>query len=256
MAEFEDKPVVRWSEDASPADWIVDRLHRSPQDAPSDVGSFVPDGFSAYVRILHCAWRGEPWTGEKIRWAELARGVGVALSPRTRFEDLQRGEAMQDVEAPLEGTLPCDELQALVEVLGAFTGTPRACWFGILEGYGWMQGPPAIADLVAHEGGRAHEVDNPPNTPPPHRGRAAPVRLPDRSLFLYEGPIEAAAAFCRPPTWQSPNLWWPDDLAWCVASEVDFRSTYLGGGHQLIDRVLRDPRLEALPIGASEQVTD
>src|SRR4051794_23828781 len=250
MDEFEGKPV-RWSEDAGAADWIVGRLHRTPADAPSDVGAFLPEGFSAYARILHTAWRGEPWGGEKIRWAEFARRGGVALSPRTRFEELQSGEAMQDIEAPLEGTLPCDELSALVDILGASTSTPGACWFGIWEGYGWMRGPPAIVELVAHEAGRAPDVDNPPNAAPPGRGRPARVRLPDRSLFLHEGPIEAAAAFCRPPTWQSPNLWWPDDRAWCVASEVDFRSTYLGGADELIARVRRDPRLEALPVRPS-----
>ena len=55
------------------------------------------------------------------------------------------------------------------------------------------------------------------------------VQIPGRQLALYSGPIEAAITFCEWPTLQSPNLWWPHDRAWCVASEIDVRSTYVGG---------------------------
>jgi hypothetical protein len=52
----------------------------------------------------------------------------------------------------------------------------------------------------------------------------------------------------RFPAEQSPSLWWPDDRAWCVASEIDFCSTYVGGSPALIERVLGDDRLEAIPV--------
>jgi hypothetical protein len=45
----------------------------------------------------------------------------------------------------------------------------------------------------------------------------------------------------------SPNLWWPDDRAWCVATEIDLAWTYLGGSTALISDVLSKPRLEAQP---------
>jgi hypothetical protein len=73
---------------------------------------------------------------------------------------------------------------------------------------------------------------------------------------LYRGAIGDAAAFSRPPAMQSPNLWWPDDRAWCVASEIDFRSTYVGGSRALIDRVFDDERFEALPARLTDRVTD
>jgi hypothetical protein len=43
-----------------------------------------------------------------------------------------------------------------------------------------------------------------------------------------------------------PNLWWPDDHAWCVASEIDFPYTYVGGSQELIDAILEDPAIESL----------
>jgi hypothetical protein len=37
---------------------------------------------------------------------------------------------------------------------------------------------------------------------------------------------------------QGPNLWWPVDRAWCVASEIDLPWTFVGGSTKLIDAVI------------------
>lgn len=45
------------------------------------------------------------------------------------------------------------------------------------------------------------------------------------------------------PTWfnvQSPSLTWPDDHAWCAATEVDFGSTPIAGNAETITAVLVD----------------
>jgi len=46
---------------------------------------------------------------------------------------------------------------------------------------------------------------------------------------------------------QCPNLWWPADRAWCVASEIDLLWTYVGGPCGLTSAILADERIEALP---------
>lgn len=43
-----------------------------------------------------------------------------------------------------------------------------------------------------------------------------------------------------------PSLWWPPDRDWFVATEIDFRWTYVGGSRECIDRILADIRPEAL----------
>ena len=52
-----------------------------------------------------------------------------------------------------------------------------------------------------------------------------------------------------------PNLWWPDDHAWCVASEIDLAYTYVGGSRKLIEQVLELPALESLPCEITDRVT-
>jgi hypothetical protein len=50
--------------------------------------------------------------------------------------------------------------------------------------------------------------------------------------------------FC---TWDGWGSWWPDDRAWCVATEIDLGWTYVGGSAALISDVVANPRLEAQP---------
>lgn len=204
---------MEWSNDVQAADWIVEPLLPFGSEA---VGGFLPDVFEAYARVLH------PWGAgqdlRKLRWADLALEAGVVLGPVTQREELESCAARHGAQPPRTGTLEPGELEALVDVLARFTATPESCWFGVWEGY---------AGTV----------------PPGPR-----VEIPGRSLGLYAGPIEAAAALAEFPTCQSPNLWWPEDRTWCVASEIDFCSTYLGGSPALVERLLGDERLEAIPV--------
>jgi hypothetical protein len=70
--------------------------------------------------------------------------------------------------------------------------------------------------------------------PEPEPTRPAPVEwqldltgpmfsLPGRDYYLFEGEVES---WFDP---QSPHFCWPADHAWCVATEVDFDSTFIGG---------------------------
>jgi len=54
--------------------------------------------------------------------------------------------------------------------------------------------------------------------------------------------------------WQSPNLCWPDDRAWCVATEIDLPETYVAGSEDCIERIQADDQLEAMRMGADARV--
>lgn len=55
---------------------------------------------------------------------------------------------------------------------------------------------------------------------------------------------------------QSPNIFWPTDRAWCVASEIDFDSTLVGGSQALIEDLVNSSRLEALMIQPGDALHD
>lgn len=90
------------------------------------------------------------------------------------------------------------------------------------------------------------------------------LKLPDREYLLFQTDIRAltdpnwvlgAPWRDRPmeehgfdPSAQAPNLLWPADQAWVVASEIDYDSTIVAGSAELIQAICADAALEALPI--------
>jgi hypothetical protein len=135
----------------------------------------------------------------------------------------------QPYVAPRWGTLEQDECARLAEVLVAFTSSSERCWFCLWEGYGWP-------DL-------------------PHPGQGAPrAKFPYRDCLLFAGPVRAATSFRSPPWFQSPTFWWPDDRAWCVASEIDGYNSYVAASARCIDALSVESALELLVVTPEQQI--
>jgi hypothetical protein len=199
--------------------------------------SLVPAGFDAYVRIFHPAYRrdGSDWT--PVRWAEIAAAngrqahAGMQLNALTgNYRFLHEAQPGVFDRPPSQGVLPPELAGPLAAVLALHTTTPDQCSFAVWNGFG--------AALRADV-------------------RSAPTfRVPFREYHLLAGPSEAAVENVdEPPARQSPNLWWPDDRAWCVATEIDLNTSYVGCGDACRDDILARPELEAFPIDSASGVT-
>ena len=215
-------------ETAPAAQWLASRL-RPPDDAV--VASWVPSGFEAYARILHPVE--ERGNDAPVRWRDVARWAGVAIDARTSWPDVALPQFTPDAEipwsgqGPREGSLSRADTLALVRVQARQPTNP--CFFGVWEGYG--------GDLA---------VRGPDASALPQRVRDFPIlELPWRRYELFEGPLSGATCFVE-PRFQSPNIWWPTDDSWCVASEIDLPWTYVGGSRQLIDDILANDQLEVM----------
>jgi hypothetical protein len=55
---------------------------------------------------------------------------------------------------------------------------------------------------------------------------------------------------------RSPNLWWPDDRAWVVGTDIDGDDTLVAGSHDAIDAVLAHPHLDTTRVTADDQLTE
>jgi hypothetical protein len=202
--------------DVSPAEWIGERLHPWSQDT----GSIIPEGFAAYARIFHPA-------GPRYdqRWADIAQRNGRIVHPEMQLHRIStpvgRSERPQGHDfGDGFNPGPVREIdQVLVDILRKETTTPDVCWFCVWEGGGGLD----------------------------DQGVAARVRLPNRDYLLARGRIDKAAASLATGATGLPNIWWPDDRAWIVVSEIDFAWSYVGGSKELVNEVLSDDRLEALP---------
>lgn len=150
---------------------------------------------------------------------------------------------------PLTGVLPEPRARALVDLLSRHTTTPDACWFCLWDGYGYLH-PGGFAWMTATASKRPPRVPRVTLRWPRKPRRAYPerkrVQLPNRDYLLFTGKVTQAAG------WQDgPNLWWPDDQAWIVASEIDLTSTFVAGGAALIQDILAGAE-----IGASAATPD
>jgi len=255
---------LEYVNDLTPAQWIAERLHPFAQDA----GAVIPPGFEAYARIFHPAMRQAGQVAVPVTWREIADAKGRVYHPEMQFGALvtrvgtPAGLYARQPQPglfdgwPRTGTLPLELARALVGVLGDHTTTGDRCWFAAWEGYGdFRDGSAALATL-----GGAH-VDA-LTTLPPGTYREKPwdhptFKLPQRGYYLARGPLAAALETVYGVTWDylSASIWWPDDRAWCVATEVDFDWTYVGGSAKCIAAILSHPDLEALPARLSDGVT-
>jgi len=52
-----------------------------------------------------------------------------------------------------------------------------------------------------------------------------------------------------------PSLWWPEDRAWVVASEVDSDATYIAGSRALLHDLLRTDGFAVTEVGPNDQIT-
>jgi hypothetical protein len=85
------------------------------------------------------------------------------------------------------------------------------------------------------------------------------VRLPHRGYLLFAGPLAAAPRLGWTHPYgsffpQSPNLFWPQDHTWCVASEIDLFCTLVAGSDALAEALVSDPRLEAWRVQPADPI--
>jgi hypothetical protein len=209
------------AQDASAAQWLEQRLLRpwSNADGGNPVGAIVPTGFEAYARIFHA-----PGGDTRVRWSDVAAQTGRVVHPLMEWHRIIAAAPDGDHRAwdpskgaPLEGEPSRAQLRALANVLRVFTDSER-CWFCSWAGFGGTT------------------------------ETGAQVSLSDREYFLSAGSIDEVTSFAN-----APNIWWPDDRAWCVASEIDLLATYVGATGACAQAVLRTKELEALPVAVGDR---
>jgi hypothetical protein len=240
---MEEPTGPNWSEAVEEADWIAKRLRPFGDLVVTKV---VPQGFEAYARVLHPAEAPRRGHGRLVRWREVADWSGLPLGPDSQFHSIAlpptrpAADAPWRSQGPRSGSLFPADAEALARILRTWTSTPDQCWFCLWEGYGWenivLATPPGQPSVRLPD-------------PIPASARQGPrVQLPNRDYLLYSGPVEAVLATVPlADSDQTPNLWWPADRAWCVASEIDLRCTYVGGSAEMIEAVLVSDVIEALP---------
>jgi hypothetical protein len=205
----------------------------------------VPKGFEAYARVFHPAMDS---AGNSVTWAEVAKICGTTPHPEMQWHailGLDDADELRASYAPGDGSgvkwagsdppiggMDIETLDALCEVLASHTADPAQCLFGLCTIHGWVDSRPTIPSppLLELPMGRSHIV------------LTGPLSAVDQIGWDWDAHLRH-----REP----PDLIWPADHSWFVASEVDFDSTLIGGSATLIDAIVKAPALEAMPVEES-----
>ena len=148
----------------------------------------------------------------------------------------------------LVGELPEAETRHLAELLATHTETPRDCHFGVWDGYGDLHQAPSLL--------RRGTIRQPPPGPgllPDYVAEAGSVGPKQRRYFLLNGALADIDEAREMLNVRTPNLWWPADKKWFVATEIDFCWTLVGGSKALVDALVASKDLEALQSGYEHQ---
>jgi hypothetical protein len=205
---------------------------------PGTVAALLPGTFAAFARVFHPAVRYAGDDDVEVSWAEVAAFNGTTAHPLMQWHtitgswDAQPSEHQSELwdDGPAEGHLPVAVAARLAGVLARHTTLPSDCIFGRWDGFGYDLPDPDVPPRLLLRGN--HDV------------------------VLVRGAVTDAVRNLAPePHEQSANLWWPADQAWCVATDLDLTSTYVGGTAACIDDLLRTPGLEALPVRPEDPVS-
>ena len=217
-------------DDVSRGVWISSARRRG---RPGTVSALVPAVFEACARILHPAIRYDGDDDVEVPWSDVATHNGTTAHPHMQWVDVTRGpvESQPPVwdDGPSEGHLPAPVAARLGAVLSRHTATPDACLLARWDGFGYDLPDPEVPPRLLLRGGK--------------------------DVVLLRGSVADAVRNLAPePHEQSANLWWPADQAWCVVTDIDLTSTYVGGSAACIADLLATPGLEALPAAPDDPV--
>ena len=213
-------PLLEHLDDLQPTDWLRDLAIFG-----REVASFLPGNFAAYARVYHPFELDEGGGPESFStWRDLPQFTDVDIGDIDEIGDVSNGVGGARTSV---GTIPLSIIQVLSEHLGPATTSPEKCFFAVWQGFGGLALPEESVPRL---------------------------ELPDRGYHVFTGPLTAAQtsfdAYTFGRNQHYANLWWPADRAWCVATEIDFAWTYVGGSRECIDAVLADPHLESMETSA------
>ncbi len=225
--------MINPSNNLSAAEWLVDSLLPFERHV---AGSVVPPGYAAYARILHPARSRTRY----VRWAEIAKWSGRVYHPGMQFESIATPAAGSTVSPQPwnghvpHGGMPSSQASALAAVLRHFTRTPDTVWYLVWEGYGFLD--PSCAARLPRPG--------------------APPGRPVRSYLLYRGCLDDAADLgIAVHHHVVADYWFPEDRAWCVATDVDLFWAYVGGSRPCVEAVRGSAELECVPTEIGQGLT-
>ncbi|NUS44371.1 MAG: hypothetical protein HOQ24_11865 [Mycobacteriaceae bacterium] len=282
---------MKFTTDVERGGWL---LARAGGDGVGDVAGAGFDAYARILHPVEAVRRHaavtDEWGCPEIvaesmwPWAEVAARNGRVMHPLVQWRNLTDGEneeAMSfddgwQVGQSVEGWFDPTLLAALTAHLRTSTRTPEQVTAGVWNGFGDLNASAGAVFVASTDGdpqdlerARARMEAEAAAAVAPEVARATTMgpflRWPGRDFMLFDTSLSELADPAWVHTaglgWQTdfpgvtPQLLWPADHTWVVASEIDFDSTIVAGSRTLIDAVVADDRFEAFRIAEDSDLS-
>jgi hypothetical protein len=246
---------VQLAESLGPAEWLRDELRWDVLDMPRRVRDVLPPTFDEYIRVLHPVVDISGGTARHLRWSDVALSHrGEAIGAETSFLELSHStpsEAFHPLAPQPLDSLPPHLHSHLTEVLSDAINRQEDCWLLYWDGYGWYGGDVrhgwSSEDDAATIARRRDEAERRAHEEQTQLERIPRVILARHEYFLFRGSIPGVQGLVE-VLHQSPNVWWPANHGWCIATPVHSFSTYISASKELADAILRRNELEIVRV--------
>lgn len=284
---------VRIIEDVSRGEWLAARAGRWATVGGVAATGFDayarilhPIGARREDLNVTLEWGQHPVVEEtEWAWATIASRTGRTMHPLVQSRYLTNNETLVDfpdgwrLEQSREGWLDPRLLAALTTHLS--TTSPDDIVIAIWNGWGLPDQIQAYTSVVTASSDPDDTESEPWQEEFETRQREAIAAVsgdfrkaveggphfeyPGREFVLLQSSLDDLAN----PAWgieggigwttdspePSPQLVWPQDRAWVVASEIDWDSTIVAGNREVIDAILSDPSFEAFEVDEDDHLT-
>ena len=232
-------------------------------------------------------WGQHPTVEEALwPWSAVAARNGRVMHPLVQWRRLTDDESLMDfadgwvLAQSREGWLDPRLFAALTTHLAVATTTPDDVVIGIWNGWGFENRGSFYTSSADDDEGDSDESErnrawvermmrasatsvSPEMLDAVTRDRV--LEYPGRGFVLLQGSLGELSD----PDWgytagigwmpdrpdPTPQMFWPSDHAWIVASEIDWDSTIVAGSRELVDAVLADQAFEAFEVQENDMLT-
>ena len=232
-------------------------------------------------------WGGHPALEERPwRWADVAARSGHIMHPLVQWrrltgeQDFLRFPDGWSLDQSRDGWFDPALLATLTVHLRLATATPSSVVLGVWNG--WDKGGGSAVFSFAAVGGEAdtdQELDRLRRLEELRQAqiaassvafneavdRGAVLTLPGRNFVLLRASLDeledpdwgysAGIGWSAGDNHPTPQLIWPDDHAWCVASEIDWDFTLVAGPRTLINAILADHDFESFEVQETDDLS-
>lgn len=284
---------MRWTGEVACGDWIRERLEGwglvggvVPCGFEAYARIFHPPDASR-----HNPADSMEFESREVCWRDVAEVQGTTWHPAAQWGALS-GSRNDEVGLgdgwsagpPEQGHLRLDLLASVAETIAQHTSDLRVT-IGVWEGWGELHPGTASSYLIFHDSELTRAQRRSADKRMRAEGAAAVspdiqralkrgplLQLPHRAYALLSADLQeltnpewvyASGLGWRPRSglgWRNdhgalPNLIWPQDRSWLLASEIDFDSTLVGGSRELIDALIRQEGLEVAEVTERTDLT-